>query len=750
MVSHYKSGLLALTAMALVASAKPAEAQRETASGGQWSGAAQPGAQSGVIQRSPTEIVQPATPIADELARHMRTLAVMPRDIIALLGAGKAALKLGDVNAAMALFARAENVSPRDGRVKAGMGSALLMMERPEDALRLFREAAALGASEAEFVSDRGLAYDLTGEPRKAQHDYALALQRGNDDETVRRYALSLGITGERDRAIALLDPLLRRRDFGAWRVRAFVLAMTGDAEGAKSIARSVMPSAAATAMAPFFGRLAGLDPVQKARAVHLGQLPANGARYAAIERGETMSRGQVPDSQLSSRLLSSGQPLDPRPDETATTRVPAPVSREGRRRPGMSFSTRRASVDRASDGIQPGSPAALARDRVAVAEAVPPPGRPIMAPAETTRMAMAPQTRRVAPVAGSAPAAPAVTPPVAPYRPPVAQGGPAVATAQIPRATPGGSAALAPPSNARTTPVAPAPSVPVASPPTARAVVPAPVPAPPAAAPVTQVPAVQGMARPLVGPPVPATEPQTQAATTQSVPVPPQPAPALVPPPPAAMASAAGAAAAASVPSAAERERTLAAIVADLKVPESELAGPPVELPAPRREQPKPKPEPVAKPAPEPTKPEPKAAKLDARAKPDAKAAPAKADAKVKADPKGKADPKAKAAELAKAKKKEPAKPKNPARHWVQVAGGANKATLPNEWKRLRTTEPKLFSGQSAWTTMLRATNRLLVGPFPSSDDAQAFVNRVAKAGLPAFAFTSAEGQAVEQLAAK
>ncbi|WP_438801929.1 hypothetical protein, partial [Enterobacter hormaechei] len=73
------------------------------------------------------------------------------------------------------------------------------------------------GLDPREYAADRGFAYDLLGQPALAQRDYKLALSRDHDDaETLRRYALSLGITGDKDEAMRTLDPLLRRSDRAA------------------------------------------------------------------------------------------------------------------------------------------------------------------------------------------------------------------------------------------------------------------------------------------------------------------------------------------------------------------------------------------------------------------------------------------------------------------------------------------------------------------------------------------------------
>ena len=194
-----------------------------------------------------------------------------------MLGAGRAALRMGDAAAALTFFGRADEVSPRDARVKAGMASTLIQLGQPQTALSLFAEAVALGAPEAEILADRGLAYDMTGDPRRAQQDYVAAMRRRDAPELRRRLALSLAISGHRDAALHMIDPQLRRNDRSAWRTQAFVLALTGDAAGAGRTASGQMGPGGAEQMAPFFARLHALSPAQKAMAVHLGRFPSDG-----------------------------------------------------------------------------------------------------------------------------------------------------------------------------------------------------------------------------------------------------------------------------------------------------------------------------------------------------------------------------------------------------------------------------------------------------------------------------------------
>ena len=57
------------------------------------------------------------------LARYLHTLASDPKDFASLIGAGRAALELGDAQAAAGFFARADDVNPRSPLPQAGMGA---------------------------------------------------------------------------------------------------------------------------------------------------------------------------------------------------------------------------------------------------------------------------------------------------------------------------------------------------------------------------------------------------------------------------------------------------------------------------------------------------------------------------------------------------------------------------------------------------------------------------------------------------
>ena len=560
------------------------------------------------------------------------------------MGAGKAALDLGDPQAALTFFARAEEQTPRDGRVKMWIASALVQLQQPHAALKFFRDATELGVPAAEIARDRGLAHDIAGNPREAQRDYRSALQKGRDDEATRRLALSLAISGEREPALRLLEEQLLVRDRAAERARALVLALTGDSAGAARAVQSAMPGPQASAMSPFLARLPRLSPAERALAVHLGVFPRDG--------GAAPSTYAV--NNFASAVTDAGRPDPGQESLGRRSPPPEPVSTAPRRRPGAEGGLAPA-VRRMTATLRPAAKPG-AEERLAGVRKSETPRRP------TANPGFGEGNRRLALTRGYDPVA---------RRKPETQPKPAQA-APVPRPVPTETAV------ARTVTPPPGESVPQAAA-QAPAVTSSPAPLPqfqlqlqpqPEPRPAeVRVAAVEPPAPPPVQPQA-APEPQPQPAEVQIAAVEPSA------PPPQAEAVPAG-----------SRLADLSATLADIGEPE----------PAPVRA-------------------------AESKAKPAAAAA----------------------------KKPKPAAPAEPSRAWVQIAVGAAKAALPREYVRLKAKAPKLLGPRSAWTAPLNATNRLLVGPFASAREAQAFVNQLKAEDLSGFAWTSPAGQKVEKLPAK
>ncbi|NUT00616.1 MAG: hypothetical protein HOP96_06545 [Sphingomonas sp.] len=261
------------------------------------------------------------------LGRYVRTLASDPKDFEALIGAGKSALELGDVQAAAGFFARADEVDPRSPLPQAGMGAVAVANGEPQAALPYFKRAQQLGAPLASFACDRGLAYDLLGRQSEAQADYRAALATRDADEARRRLALSLAISGDRATALQTLAPLSAKGDAGVARVRAFVLALTGDTNAAGNAINAVMPGSA-SGVAPFLQRLPTLGAGQKAAAVNLGIFPGDSSNPTQSYASANIDRLADIDALLSASQAVT-QPRAPQPVQVSYSRPPAAVVRQ-------------------------------------------------------------------------------------------------------------------------------------------------------------------------------------------------------------------------------------------------------------------------------------------------------------------------------------------------------------------------------------------------------------------------------------
>lgn len=672
------------------------------------------------------EVAPPPTPNADRLAEEMRTLARDPRNVRALLSAGEMSARLNDPAAAAGFFARAQSLDPANPRVLAGQAMVMVRQERPGEALRLFAEAERRGLAMESYASDLGLAYDLVGAQAHAQREHRIAMRGNPDDETLRRYALSLGISGQESEAMRVLDPLLRRSDRAGWRARAFILAMNGDAPGADKIAASMM-GGAGSALAPFFRRLPTLSASDKAFAVHFGELRRTTARIADAQLAPQLPRlGHEPGVAVASVELPRREPqVAPRPAD----RRSAASRRSGERLPLGWRANEEAEARRTA--------ARQAEEREAK--------RLADLKAQQEREALATKQRDAERIAAEQSAARE-----AEVRRVAEQQARERATQEF----------AAREVEARR--VAEAQRLADAQ----------------RAAEARQLADAQRLAASQPAP-APVTEPEAVASVATS-----EPAPTDAPPP------AVDPVRTAAAPQVGSEDNVIARIIAGITIPASELGvepmpgrpeaapvaqpapvpTPPVEVAkaetpkprpvveTPKPETAKPKPEP-AKPKPEPAKPKPEVAKPEpgkpgTRGKPvDPKAVDPKA-AKP-GDPKGASAKGAAAKPPAKGKgKPEPVKPdpakSDPARHWVQVAGGANVSDLPKAWRALLAKAPAELRARQTWTTPLRFTNRLLVGPFKTSAEAQAFVNTIGKKGISAFAWSSDAGQKIEKLAVK
>jgi tetratricopeptide (TPR) repeat protein len=351
-----------------------------------------------------------------QLTEALSRIAADGSDWFALSQAGRAALALGDARAATGFLARAEALAPQDPVIKAALGAAMVQLEDPEAAMRYFDAAVAAGGLDRTYIGDRGLAFDLLGDQRRAQADYAVADREAPSAEVTRRHAISLGISGYADRAVQMLGPLLRAQDRAAWRSRAMIVAMNGRPDEARQIARTTMPVELAQAIEPYWMLLDRLTPAQLAAASHFGRFPD----YAEVERQPSRSAVRLaaatppvavpqltPDRARSERARERG--TRGRRTEAARSPVPSPAA-------ASTAAPALASITAANTTASTAATAAAATSAAPPVTAAPPPPPP--APALVSAPVVQPVAAATVPALPAATAAPAPLVPV-PVAPP-------------------------------------------------------------------------------------------------------------------------------------------------------------------------------------------------------------------------------------------------------------------------------------------------------------------------------------------
>lgn len=266
-------------------------------------------------QATPTAPISSEPAGAAELRAAMRRISFNPSDADAMADAGNASLALGDANAALNFFTRANALRSGDSRIVSGLATATVRTENPFEALRLFDQAVRLGANERSIALNRALAFDLLGNFGRAQQDYKLARTASTSDDLIIRQAVSLSLAGQKEAADAMLAPLLQRNSATASRAWAFMLAARGDLRESMNVAQGFMDASSTLRLERFFRLMPSLTDAQKAAAIHLGHFPTAQAigRDSEQVRRIASALPQVPVFSDDNRLIPSGAALGPK-----------------------------------------------------------------------------------------------------------------------------------------------------------------------------------------------------------------------------------------------------------------------------------------------------------------------------------------------------------------------------------------------------------------------------------------------------
>lgn len=85
----------------------------------------------------------------------------------------------------------------------------------------------------------------------------------------------------------------------------------------------------------------------------------------------------------------------------------------------------------------------------------------------------------------------------------------------------------------------------------------------------------------------------------------------------------------------------------------------------------------------------------------------------------------------------------------WLQLASG-NPAAFPDQFRRIKSRDPSLFSGISGYVADDGQRARLVIGPFHSGDDARLFAEALSGDDISSFNWTSGPDQLVTRLPAQ
>jgi Flp pilus assembly protein TadD len=218
--------------------------------------------------------------VTGALKFYNQVLAVDINNVVALAGVADLLLASASPTDAVPYFQKLQQLRPEEHRFTAGIATGYNRADRPRDALTALDSAIAAGISGPAILTERGLALDLMGRFPEAQRAYGDALKLDpKSNEILQRLAYSFAISGQYPTALSLLSQVADNPG-GMQQVRnalATVYALSGQADQAMAIAGTgtKMVDAETAARRPYYVALSRLDPVARARAVHIGVLPS-------------------------------------------------------------------------------------------------------------------------------------------------------------------------------------------------------------------------------------------------------------------------------------------------------------------------------------------------------------------------------------------------------------------------------------------------------------------------------------------
>lgn len=213
------------------------------------------------------------------LTFYERVLSAEPSNLEATYGTAEAMLGLGQAVDSTRYYNRFIQLRPNDPRGPIGLARAFNTANRPAEALLALDAAKKIVSTRVASFQERGVALDLLGRSKEAQTTFAegLRLEPKNLD-VLRRMALSFAITEDYQTSLNLLQTVANEPG-GTAMIRqalAMVYALSGQADIAAKISATGDKDTTSKQRLAYYQTLGVLTPLQKARVVHFGDVPAD------------------------------------------------------------------------------------------------------------------------------------------------------------------------------------------------------------------------------------------------------------------------------------------------------------------------------------------------------------------------------------------------------------------------------------------------------------------------------------------
>lgn len=198
-----------------------------------------------------------------------------PKKIEPLVGLGEAFIVSGLMKEAANSFRKALVIDGKNTRALRGLGNALIGQEQLDLAVTQFQKALAVDVKDYRAYSGLGVAHDSMADHAKAQEFYYAGLEIAPDDVNLRNnLGLSLAFAGHYKGAVEILRPLALRPDANPRDRQNLALAygLSGDTQQAEKFARMDMDSKGVERNMSYYAALRSMsDPVLRVRSVRAG-----------------------------------------------------------------------------------------------------------------------------------------------------------------------------------------------------------------------------------------------------------------------------------------------------------------------------------------------------------------------------------------------------------------------------------------------------------------------------------------------